>query len=190
VLPATLEAHRVDRKVSDKFTKATPSPLMEAHRVDRKVSDKFTKATPSPLILWRIEIRGSVRGVTQKHHERRGGPDARSILIERNDLISVTVSPGEDTQHCDLEREECEDLTNVHLTYLSLLVRCRRHAIPPNPARPEPRRLMLPPYCRTTGTSRTACLWRYADRENNCRLSINRPVNIISEQVPMCPLFG
>jgi hypothetical protein len=31
-LPANLEAHRVARKVSDKFTKATPSSIIEAFR--------------------------------------------------------------------------------------------------------------------------------------------------------------
>ena len=47
-----------------------------------------------------------------------GTPDARGTLMQRKDLSSVLASPGEDTQHDDFEREEREDLTNVHLTGL------------------------------------------------------------------------
>lgn len=62
-----------------------------------------------------------------------GRPDARSILMERNDLISVTASPGEDTQHDDAEREEREDLTNVHLICLYSF------GAAASPSRPVPR---------------------------------------------------
>src|SRR5512147_2917796 len=50
-----------------------------------------------------------------------GIPDARSTLMERNNLISIPASPGEDTQHDDAEREEREDLATVHLTGPSLV---------------------------------------------------------------------
>jgi hypothetical protein len=38
--------------------------------------------------------------------------------MKSKDLRSVTASPGEGTQYDDLEREEREDLTNVHLPCL------------------------------------------------------------------------
>jgi len=61
------------------------------------------------------ETRGRHAG-SKKHHERRGDPDARGTLMKRNDLSSVMASPGKGTQHDDFEREEREDLTNIHRT--------------------------------------------------------------------------
>ena len=72
----------------------------------------------------------------RKDHERRWWADARSRLMKPYDLRSVMASPGEDTQHCDLEREERENLTNVHLT-CRYPRRRRRHAIAPHVAKPE-----------------------------------------------------
>ena len=58
-----------------------------------------------------------------------GGGDGaqRDARIQCNGLHSVMVFPGEDTQHDNFEREEREDLTDVHRTCLySLLAAARR----------------------------------------------------------------
>ena len=59
---------------------------------------------------------GSVNSTNPMSAE--GTPDAPGTQMKRNDLRSVLASPGEDTQHHDFEREEHEDLTNVHRTGL------------------------------------------------------------------------